>query len=71
MPSKAHLDLWIKKNGERYEFIACFVDNVTCFSKEPISVMYEMKKTYVMKVLGTLECYLEGNVIHLREEWEH
>ena len=47
VPSKAYLDLWIKRNGDHYEFIAWFVDDVISFSKDPISVMNELKKTYV------------------------
>ena len=70
VPSKAYLDLWIKKNGDNYEFIARFVDDVISFSKDPISVMNELKKTYVMKAVGTPEYYLGGNVIQLGEDWE-
>ena len=69
VPSKAYLDLWIKKNGDHYEFIARFVDDVS-FSKDPISVMNELKKTYVMKAVGTPEYYLGGNVIQLGEDWK-
>ena len=71
VPSKAYIDLWIKKNGDHYEFIAWFVDDVISFSKDPISVMNELKKAYVMKAVGTPEYYLGGNVIQLGEEWEH
>ena len=71
VPSKAYLDLWIKRNGDHYEFIARFVDDIISFSKDLISVMNELKKTYVMKAVGTPEYYLGGNVIQLGEEWEH
>ena len=43
VPSKVYLDLWIKKNGDHYEFFAQFVDDVISFSKDPISVMNELK----------------------------
>ena len=70
IPSKAYLDLWILKQGDHYEYIACFVDDIISFSKDPISIMNELKKTYVMKAVGTPEYYLGGNVIQLGEEWE-
>src|SRR5215210_2548824 len=69
-PSKAYPDLWYKRMDEHYEYIARYVDDVISFSKDPISIMEELKKTYVMKAIGTPEYYLGGNVIQLGEEWE-
>ena len=60
--------MWIKKNGNPYELNVCFVDDVLSLSKDPISVMNELKKTYVMKAIGTPEYYWGGNVIQLRVE---
>jgi len=57
VPSKAYLDFWIKRKGDHYEFIARFVDDVISFSKDPLSIMNELKKTYVMKAVGTPEYY--------------
>src|SRR5687768_560198 len=70
VPSKAYLDLWILKKADHYEFIARFVGDVISFSKDPLSIMNELKKTYVMKAVGTPEYYLGGNVVQLGEEWE-
>ena len=70
IPSKAYLDFWIKRKGDHYEFIGHFVDNVISFSKNPLSIMIELKKTYVMKAVGTPEYYLGGNVVQLGEEWK-
>src|SRR5688500_14546070 len=70
IPSKAYLDLWILKKTDHYEYIARFVDDVISFSKDPLSIMNELKTTYVMKAVGTPEYYLGGNVIQLGEEWE-
>src|SRR5688500_10049992 len=69
IPSKAYLDLWILKKTDHYEYIARYVDDVISFSKDPISIMNELKKTYVMKAVGTPEYYLGGNVVQLGEEW--
>ena len=69
-PTKAYEDLWYKKMGDHYEYIARYVDDIISFSMDRISVMEEFKKTYVMKAVGTPEYYLGGNVIQLGEEWE-
>jgi hypothetical protein len=68
-PSKAYPDLWYKKMDDHYEYIARYVDNIISFSKDPLSIMEELKKTYVMKAIGAPEYYLGGNVIQLGEEW--
>lgn len=32
-----------------YEYIARYVDDIIVFSKDPMAVMAELKKTYIMK----------------------
>ena len=59
-PSKADLNLWIKKVGDHYEYIARFVDDVISFSKDPMTVMKELEKHYVMKGVGKPQYYLGG-----------
>ena len=61
-PSKAYPDLWYKRVEDRYEYIARYVDDVISFSKNPLSIMEELKKTYVMKAIGAPEYYLGGNI---------
>ena len=69
-PTKAYADLWYNKVGDHYEYIARYVDDIISFSKDPISVMEEFKRTYIMKAIGAPEYYLGGNVIQLGKEWE-
>ncbi len=72
-PSKADYDLWIKETDDFYdfyEFIARYVDNVISFSKDPMMVIQEFKKTYVMKGVGKPQYYLGGDVVELGPEWE-
>ncbi|HEY9297802.1 MAG TPA: reverse transcriptase domain-containing protein, partial [Phormidium sp.] len=69
-PSKADPDLWIKDKGDHYEYIARYVDDVIVFSKDPMAVMNELKKTYIMKGVGKPQYYLGGDVIDLGPEWE-
>ena len=69
-PSKADFDLWYKKVDDHYEFVARYVDDVIVFSKDPMSIMDKLKKTYVMKGVGKPQYYLGGDVVELGQEWE-
>ena len=69
-PSKADPDLWIKTVDEHYEYIARYVDDVIVFSKDSMSIINELKKTYIMKDVGKPQYYLGGDVIDLGPEWE-
>lgn len=57
-PSKADYDLWIKPVGDHYEYIACYVDIVIVFSKDPLAIIMTLKKSYVMKDVGKPQYYL-------------
>ena len=69
-PSKADPDLWQKKVGEHYEYIARFVDDVISFSKDPMAVMKCLEQSYVMKGVGKPSYYLGGDVVELGEPWQ-
>ncbi|HEY9706698.1 MAG TPA: reverse transcriptase domain-containing protein, partial [Oculatellaceae cyanobacterium] len=69
-PSKADTDLWIKLKKDHYEYIARYVDDVIVFSKDPLSIIKELEKTYLMKGVGRPQYYLGGDVIALSPEWE-
>src|SRR5688500_7223411 len=69
-PSKADPDLWIKQVDDHYEYIARYVDDVIVFSKEPMAIMEELKKTYIMKGVGKPQYYLGGDMVELGPEWE-
>ena len=63
-------DLWIKDKGDHYEYLATFVDDILLWSKDPMSVMNELKKVYILKGVGIPEYYLGGNVEMLDEHWK-
>ena len=69
-PSKADPDFWIRDMQDHYDYIARYVDDVIVFSKDPMSIMAELKKTYIMKDVGKPQYYLGGDVITLDEAWE-
>ena len=70
VPTKADADLWMRKHQDGYyEYIARFVDDVVAFAKDPMAVMQELAKTYVMKGVGAPRYYLGGDVLELNEQW--
>lgn len=70
-PSKADADFWIKKHKDgHYEYIANYVNDVISFSKDPMSVIEELKKDYMLKGVGEPEYYLGRNVDHLDTTWK-
>ena len=69
-PTKVDADLWYKKVGDHYEYIARYVDDVICFSREPMKVMEKLQETYIMKGVGKPQYYLGGDVVELGQEWE-
>jgi hypothetical protein len=68
-PSKADPDLWYRKMGDHSEYIAHFVDDVIAFSKDPMAIMKELEKNYIMKGVGQPQYYLGGDVVELQEPW--
>ena len=60
-PSKADFDLWMKQNGDHYEYIATYVDDLLVFSKDPMKIIEEIKNEYDLKGVGKPEYYLGGN----------
>ena len=69
-PSKADPDFWIRDKGDHYDYIARYVDDVIVFSKDPMEVMTELKKTYTMKDVGKPQYYLGGDIVTLDEAWD-
>jgi hypothetical protein len=71
VPSKANAYFWMKKHKDgHYEYIANYVDDVISFSKDPMSVIDELKKDYMLKGVGEPNYYLGGNVDPLDTTWK-
>ena len=51
-PSKADFDLWMKKQGDHYEYIATYVDDLLVFSKNHMKIIEEIKTDYDLKGVG-------------------
>ena len=61
-PSKADFDLWMRDRGDHWEFVACYVDDLLVFSKDPMAIIEEIRKEYQLKGVGIPEYYLGGDV---------
>jgi hypothetical protein len=62
VPSKADLDLWIRKVEDgSYEYIASYVDDIIVISKSPMVLIDMLKEAYALKGIGVPEYYLGGN----------
>jgi hypothetical protein len=68
-PTKADPDLWMKEFEHHNEYIATYVDDVLSFSKDPMAVIEEFKKEYVMKGVGTPRYFLGGDILALDNAW--
>ena len=69
-PSRTDPDFWISRHPDRhYEYIANYVDDVICFSRDPMKVIEEIRSDYMLKGIGEPEYYLGGNVDPLDNTW--
>ena len=58
IPSKGNLNFFMRDKGDHYEYRATYVDDVLVWSKDPMSVIETLKKTYIMKGVGVPSYYL-------------
>jgi hypothetical protein len=70
-PSRADPDLWLRKTAEGgYEYIARYVDDVMCFSKNPEKIIHYLEEFYTMKGVGYPQFYLGGDVVEFPPSWK-
>ena len=50
---KAEPDIWMRKNGEIYEYIAVYVDDLAVAAKDPASIVETLQEKYKFKLKGT------------------
>ena len=48
-PSKADFDLWVKPMEDHYEYVATYVDDILAFSRDPMSIIEEIRKDFDLK----------------------
>jgi hypothetical protein len=59
-PSYADTDFWIQANGDHYEYVGCYVDNVLAISRNPMAIITVLKDDYVLKGMVSLNTALGG-----------
>ena len=70
-PSKVDFDLWMRKAEDgTYEYIGCYVDDIIAFSKDPMAIIEDLRKDYILKGVGKPEYYLGGDVEELGPDWK-
>jgi hypothetical protein len=52
-PSKSEPDIWMRKNGEIYEYIAVYVDDLAIAAKDPQSIIDVLTVRHQFKLKGT------------------
>ena len=69
LPSRADPDLWMKDMGTYYSYIATYIDDILAIDRDPLKIINEIKKDYILKGIGAPEYYLGGDVETLDEAW--
>jgi hypothetical protein len=52
-PSKSEPDIWMRRNGDVYEYIAVYVDDLAIAAKDPQSIVDVLVNKYKFKLKGT------------------
>jgi Reverse transcriptase (RNA-dependent DNA polymerase) len=52
-PSKAEPDIWMQQNGDVYEYIGVYIDNLAIVAKNPREIADVLEQKYKFKLKGT------------------
>jgi Reverse transcriptase (RNA-dependent DNA polymerase) len=52
-PCKAEPDIYLRKNGEKYEYVAVYVDDIAIAMENPQALINSLTETYKFKLKGT------------------
>ena len=69
-PSQAEPDFWWQKtkvNG--FEYVACYVDDIICYSKQPDKILGKLSHLYTLKHVGKVEFFLGADLMELPNTW--
>ena len=74
-PSMVEPDIWMRRNGELYEYIAVYVDDLLIAALDPYAITDALCNQYHFKLKGTgdvkfhlgMDFIREGNVLHIRQ----
>ena len=67
-PTREDPDLWIKESdeGNSYEYIATYVDDIIIVDKDPIRDLNTMKEKFPIKNIEKMPEYYLGNNLEVR-----
>ena len=70
-PTKADPVFLMRQHPDgHYEYCARFVDDVIAVAKDPLSIMKDLEKRFLMKGVGAPRYYLGGDVNELDSQWQ-
>jgi len=52
-PSKAEPDIWLRPNGNKYEYIAVYIDDLAIAAENPKEIVDILTNHYKFKLKGT------------------
>ena len=70
-PSKADPNVWMRRKGEQYEYVASYVDDLCGASHDVMVLMEEFKQHYSLKGVGSPVYYLGGDIVDLSKLWKN
>jgi len=53
IPSKAEPDIWLRRNGNKYEYIAVYIDDLAIAAEDPKGIVEILMQHYKFKLKGT------------------
>ena len=67
-PTRADPDLWIKEseNGDKYEYIATYVDDIIIVAKNPMEYLETIKHKFPIRNIEEMPEYYLGNNLEMR-----
>ena len=67
-PTRVDPDLWIRKKGDHYEYLAIYVDDILAWGKKPLDIIKEVQRTFKLQGIGFPEYYLGADVDQIEEK---
>ena len=66
-PTKVDANLWMRRKGDHYEYIAIYVDDLLAWGRNPIEIIQEVQKSFKLQGIGFPDYYLGADVNSVNE----
>jgi Reverse transcriptase (RNA-dependent DNA polymerase) len=70
-PTKADADFLINNCGQHYDYISTYIDDGFMYLKDPMTIIEELQRDYILNGIGVPRYYLGGYILELEEKWQH